>query len=166
MTNAYIANAAINVLSAFLSNSGAEIAKSIGKDVYEKIKHAFKNDEDKQILHKLEAEPFSIPNQEKLSHLLIAKFNENNFLPEILISLHINASNTYILEKVLHSNLQIRQRLDSLYPRWINAGCDKKGEYQNQIEELEAQLLFLEEKFLKILHDSARRNLKNSYVDI
>lgn len=161
MTNSLIANAVITMLSSFLSNSGAEVAKNIGKDVYEKVKHSLKKDDEKEALHNLEKEPFSIRHQTILENILMPKFLDRSFFQEVSAALYISTVNTYILTLVLNSIANIKDELERHYRWWINAGPDKKGEYQNRIEQLEKDLMDLERKFLNIIQSSIEKDDKS-----
>jgi hypothetical protein len=158
MTNSQISNAVITMISSFLSNSGAEVAKNIGKDVYEKVKHSLKKPDEKQALNNLETEPFSILYQKMLEKILMTKLVDRGFFQEVSVALHISTVNTYILTLVLNSIGNIKDELEPLYRWWINAGPDKKGEYKNRIEQLEKDLIDLEGKFLSIIQTSIQVN--------
>jgi len=147
MDNSLIANAALSALSSFLTNSGEEIAKNIGKDIYNKLKASFKKEDEKDILKKLEKEPFSNDNHHSLEKILILNLTDPDFFKEITYVLKITPANTIIRELILTSIKNIKIELTKLYPWWINAGPDTKGEYQNRIEQLEAQLEQLERKY-------------------
>jgi hypothetical protein len=151
MNNTLIVNAILSTLSSFLSNSGAEIAKSIGKDIYEKLKHSLTRPSEQQALARLEAEPFSSDHQLLLETILLTRLPDKEFSQDISRILQITPSNFFIFELVLQSIQHIKAELRLLYRWWINAGTDKKGEYQNRIEQLEQQLLQLEEKFFATL---------------
>ena len=63
----------------------------------------------------------------------------------------------FIFELVLRSIRDIKTELRRLYPWWINTGTEKKGEYQNRIEQLEVQVGQLEEKFFTILQSAEKQ---------
>ncbi|HTI07287.1 MAG TPA: hypothetical protein VL832_01990 [Puia sp.] len=158
MNNSLIANAALSALSAFLTNSGEEIAKCIGKDIYDKLKNAFKKDTEKDALKRLEREPFSNDNHHSLEKILILNLADPGFFKEITGVLHITPANIVIRGLILSSINDIKLELTQLYPRWINAGPDTKGEYQNRIEELETTLEHLEKKFYATINPIKRNN--------
>ena len=163
MNNSLIANAIMTMLSSFFSNSGKEIAKNAGKDIYEKVKHCFGTEEEKTALQNLETDPFSNTQRESIEKILMLKLYNKEFFQEISVILNITTSNTIILELVLNSILDIKAELKHLYPWWINAGPDKKGQYQNRIEQLELQLTQLEEKFFVIISSSPEQGSKRVF---
>ncbi|HEX9510707.1 MAG TPA: hypothetical protein VF939_09495 [Puia sp.] len=152
MDNSLIANAITTVLSSFLSNSGEEIAKNAGKDIYKKIKLLFKKEEEKDILNDFETAPFSIDYRHSLEKILVTNLSDPNFFKETIHTLHITPANTFIIELVLSSIRDIKAELPQLYRWWRNASPDKKGEYENRIEQLEVQLIHLEKKLLLTIH--------------
>src|SRR5882757_2645830 len=101
MDNSLIANAALSALSSFLTNSGEEIAKNIGKDIYNKLKASFKKEDEKDILKKLEKEPFSNDNHHSLEKILILNLTDPDFFKEITYVLKITPANTIIRELIL-----------------------------------------------------------------
>lgn len=149
-----IANAISIVLTGFLSNTGSEIAKSLGKDIYEKVKESFHKDEEKKVLQKLEAEPFSTEHQECLERLLTTKLADKAFLQNITVNLKITSSNNFILERVLNSIQDIKAQLNQLYPCVVNSSVDKAGDYHNRINYLESELRRLDFKFWAIIRSS------------
>lgn len=142
-----MSNAVTNVLTSFFSNCGSEIAKGIGKDVYEKVKKMFKNDEERSALNRFEAEPFSAVNQDVFREMLVVQLIDKRFFQDISRGLNITTATTFILGQVTSAIIDIKSQLKLLYPCLINSGPDKYGEYQNRIDHLETQLVLMERKF-------------------
>lgn len=142
-------------MTSFLSNGGSEIGKSLGKDIYDKIKHWFSKEEEKKALHKLETEPFSTIHQENIERLITLKLEDKEFFQDISVSIRFTSSNNFILDRILISMKKIRAQLTELYDYVINSGPDKTGEYHNRINHLESELCRLEVKFWVIIQASA-----------
>jgi len=160
MNNTLIANTITTTLISFFTNTGSEIAKCIGKDLYEKVKCLFRNNEEKEILISLESEPFSIPKQELMTQYVMEKLLDKLFYQEVSLVFCINPANDFILQLIQSTILDIKSELKRLYPWWVNASADKRGEFQNRIEQLEIQLEQLQEKFFSIVQGSLEKNLQ------
>lgn len=158
MNNTLISNALSTILTTFLANTGSEMAKSLGKDIYDKIKRAFTRDDEKKALQKLEAEPFCTANQENLERFITTKLADKEFFQEISFSVKFTSARNFILERVLNSMQEIRTQLPQLYTCLVNSGPDKTGEYHNRIDHLEAELCRFEMKFWAIIHSSIEKN--------
>lgn len=144
------------MLSPYLQNCGKEIAKQAGKDLYQKIKQQIQGDSEKKVVEKLELQPLSIDNMNSLKDILFIQLsNDSLFYKKITEVFNASFSDTLILSLTLRAINEINNELPRLYSSWVKASLEKKGEYQNRINDLEDQLRYLEVKFFSVVQKSA-----------
>jgi len=140
------------VMSPYFQDFGSEVVKEFGKDVYKKIKDQFKSEAELKSAELITQRPLSDDAKSLLkSHLETQLIKDQQFYIQIADIFKTTISDTLVLSLTLKAICEINDELPRLYSAWLKAGIEKKGTYQNRIEELEEQLRTLEEKFFLII---------------
>ncbi len=148
----FIATAVMTALSPYLAKGGEEIAKTVGKDLYAKIKELFSNeDDDKKLLQATEkvnngSEKLAV--EKRLNAILQ---EDPEALKELTSLLNFSDTDSFILKNILESILTIKDELKVLYPESLEAGVGTEGDYNNKIQQQERKLKKLEQKFNKTI---------------
>jgi len=152
-----IADTILTGTQAFITNTGGEIAKSFGKDCYERIKSFFKEGKEKEMIDRLETQPLTPDMLFEFRMLVMENLSAQPvFYKEISGRISVTPANSFILEQVLGSMSKIKKELENLYEWWIKAKGENKGDIQVQIEQLELQLTQLEIKVFSIIGKNNR----------
>jgi hypothetical protein len=159
MTINEISQGLLMMISPYFQNFGNEMGKELGKDVYKKIKTQLKGDQEKKAIEMLNHEPLSYEAKAFLkNHLVLQLSNDKLFYSDISQVFKTNFSDTFILSLILRTISEINEELPKLYTGWLKSGIEKKGAYQNRIDDLEDQLRLLEEKFFSIMQRNTMQN--------
>lgn len=162
MTVNEISQGLLMMISPYFQNFGNEIVKELGKDVYKKIKTQLKGDAEKKAVEMMDHEPLSFEAKVFLrSHLVVQLSNDKLFYSDIADIFKTNFSDTFILSLILRTISEINEELPKLYAAWLKSGIEKKGAYQNRIDDLEEQLRLLEEKFFSIMQRNSSQHTKH-----
>ncbi len=152
MAEHIIAEAILSFASGIFSKGGEEFGKNMAKDLYEKLKKVFKEEDQREILDTLKNSPNVLSVREELNSEVIRLLQENESFPkEIVRVFELMQVDIAILQVTYRSYAYVRYQHEQENIKYNLSAADNEEDCLHRIQGYERKMRTLGDKIKKLV---------------